>query len=37
MKLGFEERTIFINVNAREAEFQAWKRRKDYDPLAAAR
>ena len=25
------------HVGDREAEFQAWKRRKDYDPLAAAR
>ena len=24
-------------VHNREAEFQAWKRRKEYDPLAAAR
>ena len=24
-------------VDDREAEFQAWKRRKEYDPLAAAR
>jgi len=25
------------SLTSREAEFQAWKRRKDYDPLAAAR
>ena len=24
-------------LHNREAEFQAWKRRKEYDPLAAAR